>query len=71
MGVVFFFEEVAIRNDNKGNISKCQVEVVDNNGTPEIRIGDEGEAYNGQIAEFEAWNNSKNFLRRLNIFMKG
>lgn len=66
MGATFFFDEEVTSNDNKGNQSKCQVEVLDCNGVPEIRIGPVGEAHHGSIAEFDNWKQFEKFVEAVN-----
>lgn len=66
MGALFFFDEVVTANDNSANRFKCQVEVVDNHGIPEVRIGPVGEAYNGSIAEFDTWKQFDKFVDAVN-----
>ncbi|MCI2283748.1 hypothetical protein L3081_10485 [Colwellia sp. MSW7] len=66
MGAQFFFGEVVTANDNKGSRFKCEVEVVDNHGVPELRIGPEDEAYNGSIAEFDDWEQFEKFVQAVN-----
>jgi hypothetical protein len=39
MGSIHFFDEEVTANDNKANRFKCQVQVVDNHGKPEVLIG--------------------------------
>jgi hypothetical protein len=66
MGALFFFDEEVTANDNKGKRFKCQVEVLDNHGIPEVRIGPVGEAYKGSIAEFDDWKKFIQFVDALN-----
>lgn len=66
MGATFMFDEVVTANDNKGKRFKCQVEVLDNHGLPEIRIGPEGDAYLGSIAEFDDWEQFTRFVEAVN-----
>jgi hypothetical protein len=66
MGALFFFDDVVTANDNKANRFKCQVEVVDNHGVPEVRIGPEAEAHNGSIAEFDDWEQFEKFVEGVN-----
>lgn len=66
MGSVFFFDEEVTANDNKGKRFKCQVEVVDNHGVPEVRIGPTGEAHNGSIAEYENQKQFNDFVEAIN-----
>mgnify|MGYP000577879266 CR=1 FL=1 len=66
MGALIFFDEEVTANDNKGNRSKCQVEVVDNHGVPEVRIGSVGAAYTGSIAEFDNKEQFENFVDAVN-----
>lgn len=66
MGAQFFFDEVVTSNDNKGNRSKCTVEVVDNHLVPELRIGPVSEAYKGPIAEFDDWTQFSRFVDAIN-----
>lgn len=59
MGALFFFdEELAKPHPETG---KCQVEVLDNHGFPEVRIGPEGEAYKGWSAYFTDWEQFERF----------
>ena len=66
MGALFFFDEVVTSNDNKGNRATLQIEVLDNHGVPEVRIGPVGEAYNGSIAEFDNWKQFERFVEAVN-----
>jgi hypothetical protein len=50
MGALFFFDEKIIYD--RAGARRCQVEVLDNHGVPELRIGPEGEAYKGCSAYF-------------------
>ncbi len=66
MGVLFFFDEEVTANDNKANRFKCQVEVVDNHGVPEVRIGPTGAAHRESIAEFDDWEQFERFVECIN-----
>ena len=66
MGALFFFDEEVTANDNKANRFKCQVQVVDNHGVPEVRIGSIGEAHNGSIAEFDNQKQFNEFVEAIN-----
>lgn len=66
MGALFMFDEEVTASDKKGKRSKCQVEVLDNHGIPEIRIGPLGEAHSGTIAEFGDWAQFERFVQSLN-----
>ena len=66
MGALFFFDEKVTANNNKGKRSKCQVEVLDNHGIPEIRIGPVGEGYKGSIAEFDDRKQFNKFVDAVN-----
>ena len=66
MGALFFFDEIVTANDNKGKRFKWQVEVLDNHGIPELRIGPEGAAYSGSIAEFDDLKQFDRFVESIN-----
>jgi hypothetical protein len=66
MGSLFFFDEVVNSNDNKGEKIKCTVEVLDNHSIPEVRIGPEGEAHQGWIADFNDPGQFKRFVDAVN-----
>ena len=66
MGALFFFDEEVTANDNKSKQFKCQVEVLDNHGVPEVRIGPVGGAYKGSIAEFDDRKQFNKFVDALN-----
>ena len=59
MGALFFFDEELTNPHPKPG--KCQVEVLDNHGVPEVRIGPEGEAYKGWSAYFTDWEQFERF----------
>ena len=61
MGGLFFFDEESTSNDNCGKRSKCQVEVLDCNGRPEVRVGPVEEAYRGYNVEFNNWTQFERF----------
>ena len=61
MGATFMFDENVNRTVDGGN-DICTVEVLDNHGTPEIRIGPEGEAYKGYCASFSDWDQFNRFV---------
>ena len=65
MGTTFIFDENVDRAVNGGN-DICTVEVLDDHGTPEIRIGPEGEAYKGYCASFLDWNQFDRFVDAVN-----
>ena len=66
MGSLFFFDEVIIMSDKNSNKQKFQVEVIDNHGIPEIRIGPEGAAYDGSIAMFHDLEQFERFVNAIN-----
>ncbi len=66
MGALFFFDEVVSANNNEGKRFKCQVEVLDNHGVPEFRIGPEGAAFSGSIAEFDDLKQFDRFVQAIN-----
>ena len=53
MGAHSFFDEVVTSNDAQRELSRCTVELLDNHGVPELRIGPEGAAFEGRIAVFD------------------
>jgi len=67
MGALFFFdEEVTLDNSTSVDCSPCQVEVLDNHGIPEIRIGPVGDAWNGNRATFNDWEQFERFVDAVN-----
>jgi hypothetical protein len=66
MGVLFFFDEGVPANIKENNNTKCQIEVADNHGVPELRVGPEGAAYNGTIATFNDWIQFERFVTAIN-----
>lgn len=66
MGVLFFFDEEVTAQERKNSEAKCQIEIADNHGTPEVRIGPQGEAHNGTIAEFNDWAQFERFVDAVN-----
>lgn len=66
MGAFFFFDEKTTSNDNSGNKSMCQVEVLDCSGRPEIRVGPVEEAFRGYNVEFNDWAQFERFVDAVN-----
>lgn len=66
MGALFFYDETVNAHDSKGGKSMCTVEVLDNHGVPEIRIGPEGEAHHGFMAMFHDWEQFERFVEAVN-----
>lgn len=67
MGALFFFDETVSLDNNKSvDCSSCQVEVLDNHGIPEIRIGPEGDAWAGYRATFNDWKQFERFVDAVN-----
>lgn len=66
MGVLFFFDEKvpAIVKNSKSN--SCQIEVADNHGIPELRVGPPGAAFDGTIAVFKEWEQFEDFVEAIN-----
>jgi len=65
MGTLVYFDEVVRHSGTHGN-QGCAVEVLDNHSIPEFRIGPEGAAYSGSIAEFHDWNQFTRFVDAVN-----
>ena len=61
MGVLFFFSENVSDTHRKEN-EYFSVEVADNHSIPEIRIGPKDEAYKGNIASFQNWQQFRRFV---------
>lgn len=66
MGVLFFFDEEVPVAVKKSSQKSCQIEVADNHGVPEVRIGPAGAAYEGTIAVFEDWEQFERFVEAVN-----
>lgn len=66
MGVLFFFDEKVPAIVKKTGESACQIEVADNHGVPELRIGPVGAAYDGTIAAFTNWEQFDEFVEAVN-----
>jgi hypothetical protein len=66
MGAGFQFNEVVPDGHLSGKPSTCSVEVLDNHGVPEVRIGPEEEAFAGSIAAFKQWDQFARFVEAVN-----
>ncbi|BCS96654.1 phage protein [Desulfoluna limicola] len=66
MSALFLYSEHVTLREKKSNKSKCQVEVVDNEGIPELRIGPIGEAHKGQTIQFEVGEQFQEFVKSVN-----
>lgn len=66
MGALFFFDDL-VPVDVRGTAEAfCQVEVVDNHGVPELRVGPAGAAPEGTIARFTRWEQFETFVDAVN-----
>jgi hypothetical protein len=66
MGVLFYFDEEVPAIVRQSIDRQCQIEVADNHGVPEVRIGPVGAAYEGTIATFDDWGQFERFVDAVN-----
>jgi len=66
MGVLFFFDEKVPAIVKNSPADSCQIEVADNHGVPELRIGPPGAAFDGTIAVFKEWEQFEEFVEAIN-----
>lgn len=66
MGVLFFFDEVVPAVIKKSPEKTCQIEVADNHGVPELRIGTISATHDETIAVFEDWEQFERFVEAVN-----
>lgn len=66
MGVLFLFDEKVPRRSGTDSSVFCTVEVADNHGIPEIRVGPVDSAHEGWTAKFEDWAQYERFVEAVN-----
>lgn len=66
MGSVFFYDEEVTAQTDANDSALCSVEVVDNHGVPEVRIGSVEGDDELSTARFEDWDQYERFVDAVN-----